>query len=334
MERLSANQLQQHLAARRTGVLLNDDPNGGGPLVAELDSAVSNGTLTFASDGGFVYTPTTDFVGSDSFTYHARNAGGVSNRATVRISVARSVIPFPPSDLFVSEVRGRRVTLRWTPPPAVSAIPAFYTIEGGTQPGSTEAMLNTGMVPVFTFDAPSGAFFVRVRAISLLILRGPTTLPVILRTRSVSTSRSQSRRRRQSNYLRQSMAMRSRLRGATRTVPASPHRCCSCQRHCEFNTAVGIERDGRVYGSARRHIHAVAARTKRLRDQRPVEYAHRECTDGVFRCAEPPSRFLAYRQQALVTTLWEPPLYGPAPTDYIITVTGSSPAAFRRQHGR
>jgi hypothetical protein len=317
------------------GVLLNDDPNGGGALVAELDSTVSNGTLTFASDGGFVYTPFTDFVGSDSFTYHARNSGGVSNRATVRLSVARSFIPLPPSDLFVSEVRGRRVTLRWNPPPPVSAIPAFYTIEGGTQPGTTEAMLNTGLAPVFTFDAPPGAFFVRVRAVSLLILRGTTTLRSdpsnevrLYVEQPIAPSPPQQLLATVSgNAL--TLAWRnsysageptSLLLDVSGTVNATLPLALS-----ETATYTGVPAGTYTLSLRARNASGISGPSNALTVSVPT------ACSGV---PEPPSRVLADRQQALVTILWEPPLDGPAPTDYIIHVTGPSPAAFRRRHGR
>ena len=47
----------------RSVVAVNDDPNG-------INSAVAteHGTVTVQADGGFVYTPDTDFTGIDTFT--------------------------------------------------------------------------------------------------------------------------------------------------------------------------------------------------------------------------------------------------------------------------
>ena len=309
------------------GVLLNDDPNGGGALVAELESTVSNGTLTFAADGGFVYTPFTDFVGSDSFTYRARNSGGVSNRATVRLSVARSLIPLPPSDLFVSEVRGRRVTLRWNPP--VSAIPAFYTIEGGTQPGTTEAMLNTGLAPVFTFDAPPGAFFVRVRAVSLLILRGPIPLrsdpsnevrlyleqpiapspPQPLLATVSGNAVSLAWRNSYSAGERTSL-----LLDVSGTVSATLPLALS-----ETATYTGVPAGTYTLSLRAQNASGISGPSNALTVTVPT------ACSGV---PAPPSRVLASRQHALVTILWEPPLDGPAAADYIINVTGPFAGSF------
>ncbi len=71
------------------GVLGNDSDEGA--ITAMLDSGVSNGTLSFSSDGSFTYTPNLGFSGNDSFTYHANDGSLDSNIATVTISVINSV---------------------------------------------------------------------------------------------------------------------------------------------------------------------------------------------------------------------------------------------------
>ncbi|HZF35194.1 MAG TPA: Ig-like domain-containing protein [Candidatus Angelobacter sp.] len=76
-------------------VLVNDSDLHGGapaenntPLTAQLVNDVTNGALTFNTDGTYTYTPDADFNGTDSFTYQAVDTlGGVSNTATVTITV-------------------------------------------------------------------------------------------------------------------------------------------------------------------------------------------------------------------------------------------------------
>jgi len=70
------------------GVLGNDNDPDGDPMMAELSLNVTGGTLTLNPDGGFSYTPNNGFIGQDSFTYTANDAGGPSNEATVTIGVA------------------------------------------------------------------------------------------------------------------------------------------------------------------------------------------------------------------------------------------------------
>ncbi len=70
-----------------SGVLTNDSDPQSDTLTAVLDSSPAQGTLVLNPNGGFTYTPTTGFVGSDSFTYHASDSVLNSNIATVSISV-------------------------------------------------------------------------------------------------------------------------------------------------------------------------------------------------------------------------------------------------------
>ena len=67
--------------------VLSNDTGGEGPLTAVVDAGPTNGTLTLNADGSFTYTPTADYSGGDSFTYHANDGTSNSNVATVNITV-------------------------------------------------------------------------------------------------------------------------------------------------------------------------------------------------------------------------------------------------------
>jgi hypothetical protein len=69
------------------GVLANDSDPDGDSMTASLVSGPPSGTLTFNSDGSFVYTPSSTFFGSVSFTYQV-SAGGQTDTATVAIIVS------------------------------------------------------------------------------------------------------------------------------------------------------------------------------------------------------------------------------------------------------
>ena len=69
------------------GVLGNDYDLSGKSLSAVLVTSTSHGTLAFQSDGAFTYTPKTNFVGADTFTYYATDGTNKSNVATVTIDV-------------------------------------------------------------------------------------------------------------------------------------------------------------------------------------------------------------------------------------------------------
>jgi VCBS repeat-containing protein len=69
------------------GVLANDSDLDGDSLHTVVGSAPSHGTLTLDADGSFLYTPASDYNGSDSFTYRANDGALASNLATVTITI-------------------------------------------------------------------------------------------------------------------------------------------------------------------------------------------------------------------------------------------------------
>jgi len=80
------------------GVLNNDTDTENQPLTAVIETNPSNGNLTLNSDGSFSYTPNTDFVGTDSFTYKVNDSLADSNITTVILHIFNPVpITVPPS---------------------------------------------------------------------------------------------------------------------------------------------------------------------------------------------------------------------------------------------
>ena len=75
-------------------------------------------------------------------------------------------VPQPrPTNLSVVSVVGNRATFRWTPP--TSVIATGYVLEGGVAPGQVLGSLPTGgAATTFSVDLPTGAFFVRIHALS------------------------------------------------------------------------------------------------------------------------------------------------------------------------
>ena len=69
------------------GVLGNDTDSDGDPLTAVLNANVAHGVLALSTDGGFTYTPSANYSGSDSFTYHASDGTASSNIVTVSLTV-------------------------------------------------------------------------------------------------------------------------------------------------------------------------------------------------------------------------------------------------------
>jgi hypothetical protein len=73
------------------GVLANDSDSSGGSLTVDTTPVVapSNGTLSLAADGSFVYVPNAGQTGSDTFTYRATSSiTGLSSNAVVTITIS------------------------------------------------------------------------------------------------------------------------------------------------------------------------------------------------------------------------------------------------------
>jgi len=77
----------ESLSITTPGVLANDADGNWNELTAVIDTNVTHGTLQLNGNGSFIYTPNTDFIGEDSFTYHAHDGQFDSNIVTVTITV-------------------------------------------------------------------------------------------------------------------------------------------------------------------------------------------------------------------------------------------------------
>jgi uncharacterized repeat protein (TIGR02543 family) len=81
------------LAIPAPGLLGNDSDPDGNDLTARLISPPANGVLVLNADGSFSYTPSTSFVGSDSFTYSVNDGKADSAAATVSLTVVAAATP-------------------------------------------------------------------------------------------------------------------------------------------------------------------------------------------------------------------------------------------------
>lgn len=162
------------LVVAAPGVLSNDSSNGGGSMTATLVSPASSGLVALASDGGFTYTPSSGFAGVASFTYVASNVNGAGNVATVTINVLNPATPQAPTGLVVHSVVGSLVTLRFNAPTTGPA-PTGFVLKGGLLPGQVLVAVPTGSTdPVFTFAAPNGSFYVRMHTQTAVGESGPS----------------------------------------------------------------------------------------------------------------------------------------------------------------
>ena len=86
-----------------TGVLVNDtDADIDDALTAALVADVSNGVLSLSVDGSFVYTPSTSFTGTDTFSYRANDGRDDSDVAivTLQVNSATNQVPLALADSY------------------------------------------------------------------------------------------------------------------------------------------------------------------------------------------------------------------------------------------
>ncbi len=76
------------LVVAAPGVLTNDFDADTNALVAILVTSPAHGSVLLNANGGFTYTPATNFNGADSFTYNVNDGVADSGVATVSITVA------------------------------------------------------------------------------------------------------------------------------------------------------------------------------------------------------------------------------------------------------
>ena len=154
------------------GQLTNDSDPESDPLTAILNSGPSNGSLLFNPDGSFVYTPTLNYYGGDSFTYYAFDGQANSNIATVYLFI--SPLNDPPQPQNDSLISSEDATLGLSAPGVLvndsdpensplTAIPGSPPIHGSlllNLDGSFTytPTLNYHGIDSFTYLASDGAF--------------------------------------------------------------------------------------------------------------------------------------------------------------------------------
>lgn len=88
--------------AKAISVLSNDKDVDGDTLTVQATSAPAHGTAVIGADGKVTYTPTTDYVGTDSFTYVVSD-GTLNDIGTVTITVKEATTPISDRDSKVVE---------------------------------------------------------------------------------------------------------------------------------------------------------------------------------------------------------------------------------------
>jgi hypothetical protein len=85
------------------GVLANDT-GGTAALNATLVAGATHGVLNLSSNGGFTYTATNGFAGTDTFTYRANDGVTSSGTTTVTLTVTADHAPVAVADFYAGQI--------------------------------------------------------------------------------------------------------------------------------------------------------------------------------------------------------------------------------------
>lgn len=296
------------------GVLANDQNSAGsGALQATLQSGTANGTVTLALDGSFTYTPNTNFLGTDSFTYVASNNGG---NAPAPATVNLTVVPIqPPTNFRVDRVVGNTVTVRWDPP-AVGPRATSYVMDGGIAPGSTLASLGSAG-PVLTFTAPTGSFFIRVKALDgAMVSAVSNEVPLHVNTTVTPSAPSSLTGLVNTDALALSWKL---TYGGGEPTSVVVDVTGTQNISLPLGTAETFAFNGVPGGTYTFAVRAVNAGGSSAASA-PVTLTFPGACSGV---PAAPSGYAFYNVGSNVFVLWDPPTTGPAATSYALTVTGA-----------
>ncbi len=304
------------LAVAAPGVLGNDNSNGGGAMTAAVVTSVTNGVLTLNGDGSFHYQPNAGYVGADSFTYRASNAGGLGTVTAVTINVVHPTTPQPPANLLAYSIVGNLVTLRWTPATIGPAATGFV-IEGGLDPGRVLGSLPTGSpYPAFTFSAPTGAFYLRVHQLSGAD-RSPASNEIRLYVSVPTPPSPPANLLGLVNGTSLNLAWRNTFEGGAPasllvdvTGPVTGSLPVALTDQLQFN---GVPPGSYTIALRAANAAGVSAATNSI-----VVSVPSACAGPPL----PPANFVFYKAGGTVFALWDPPPTGPASSGYVLNVSG------------
>ena len=305
------------------GVLANDDSNGGGDVTVALVADVSAGTLSLNANGGFTYTPPGGFLGSVTFSYRATNPAGDSRVAYASILITPATGPQPPQDLRVAAMDGNNVTFRWTPSPFGVAATSFI-IEGGINPAPEAlAVIPVGAAPTATLVVPSGTFYIRVKAVNSDGISGPSNEIRIFVNQPVPPATPENLLA-LANGADVVLTWRNNLSAgnpASIAVDVTGATVASLTLPSSSETFAFSGVPAGTYTFAVREVNASgsSAQSNSVTLTFPAT-----CTGAPLT----PASFVAYRVGNTLFIVWQPGATGPAPTSYVVNVTGSFTGAF------
>ncbi|MCP4361103.1 MAG: tandem-95 repeat protein, partial [Chloroflexi bacterium] len=181
-------------------LLDNDIDQDGDPITATLDSQPLSGTLVLNAAGTFVYTPTLNFYGIDSFTYRATDGFNYSPPVTVTLNVTPVNDPPIAVDDTVFTYAGVAVTTDVLANDInVDGNLDTFFVESISQPVSGTAQINLDATvtysPAAEFDGQdyfryvvSDGVYTDTAVITITVAQNIIFLPVIQNTNAIMTA--------------------------------------------------------------------------------------------------------------------------------------------------
>ncbi|WP_051435110.1 polysaccharide lyase family 7 protein [Microvirga flocculans] len=144
------------------GVLANDvAADGGKAAVAGTFATAQGGSVKLSADGSFVYTPKSNFFGSDSFTYTVKDADGDSDTGVVTLKVADAgkvdTTPPPARPATTKTVTGTSAANSLTGSSGNDLIDAKSGNDKIWGKGGSDVLIGGAGKDAFTFDTKPGA---------------------------------------------------------------------------------------------------------------------------------------------------------------------------------
>jgi YVTN family beta-propeller protein len=245
------------------------------------------------------------------------------NPIFVAIPQAVPLPPEAPSGLYVTSVVDNTVALRWTPPAAGPA-PSGYLLEGGVNPGQVLGSISTGSeTPTFTFTAPTGSFYVRLHA------TGPggrsaasNEIQIHVSTGAAPSAPADLLGLADGSSL--ALAWRNTFDGGS---PASL--ILDVSGTTSLTLPLGLT-DTFSFAGVPAGTYTLAVRALNASGivGPPSNAISLTFPAGCTGSPETPTKLLAYRIGNTIHVIWDAPTGGPAPTGYLLNVTGAFSGSF------
>ncbi len=238
-----------------------------------------------------------------------------SNSALLTVSVTPGAVE-PPSAFRIDSVVGNQVRLRWDAP-ASGPPPTGYVVEGGTRPGETLGALPVGALPLLTFAAPNGSFYVRVKSIDGTMASGPSN-EVLLHVNSAVAPSSPASLTGLANGASLDLAWKNTFAGGSPSGTVL-NVTGAIVGSVPLGLVESFSFPGVPAGTYTLSVSAVNG-TGVSAPSIPVTLTFPAACSGP---PNVPANYVFYKNGSTVYLLWDPPASGPAPTSYSLNVVGT-----------